>query len=355
MEQREVIQSSRIVIVDGQQPSLALLERILRQGGYSRITGFTDPHKALADFDRLDPDLVALDLHMPHMDGAAFFQQVRSRIREDDFVPILILTRSPAAKREAITLGAKDFLIKSLDPSETLLRFDNLLETRWLHVRLRERTREQGNAQAEILRRLALASGFRDAGQHTQRVGAVAALLGRAIGLPEDHVELLESAAPLHDIGKIGVPGDILLKPGPLTKLEREQVRQHTKIGAKILSGSDFAVLKVAEVIAMYHHEHWDGSGYYHLQGEEIPLEARIVSVADAFDVITHARPYKQEQSLEVALSRIRLARGTQFDPQLVDTLLRIQLRDGLERLSMALQEESVVLPLAPHSVLSEP
>jgi response regulator RpfG family c-di-GMP phosphodiesterase len=366
--ERDIIHKSHIVIVDDQYSNVTLLERILHQGGYNRITSFTDARKALAEFTDLRPDLVALDLRMPNMDGFAFLKQVRSRIKEDEFIPIVILTadHTQTAERQALKLGAKDFLTKPLDLNETLLRIYNLLETRWLHVRLqennrtledrvRERTAELESAQAEILQRLALASEFRDdnTGQHTQRVGQLAGWLGRAIGLPEDRAALLQSAAPLHDIGKIGVPDQILLKPLPLTDPEKEQVRRHTDIGAKILSGSRFEVLQMAERIALYHHERWDGNGYCGLRGEEIPLEARIVCLADAFDVITHSRPYKEEQSLEVALDRIRMARGTQFDPQLVDALCT-QPVDGLERLGMVLQEQSEEAEKTPHSVLSE-
>ncbi len=271
---KEIIQNSRIFLVDDQAPNLMLMERILKEAGYRCWTSFTDARKALAAFSSGQPDLVALDWRMPNMDGLSFLKQVRSRIPAGDFVPTLVLTaeNSRSTRQAALAAGAKDFLSKPLDVSETLLRIYNLLETRWLHVELRnhnetleekvkERTRDLERAQLELLQRLALAAEYRDdcTGQHAQRVGQLAALLGRAVGLAPDQVELLRQAAPLHDIGKIGIPDGILLKPAKLTGEEYAQIKRHTDIGRIILSGSAFPTLQMAERIALYHHERWDG------------------------------------------------------------------------------------------------
>jgi putative two-component system response regulator len=352
---KEIIQNSRILIVDDQIANIQLLERILKGAGYQNWTALTDSRKALAAFTELRPDLVALDWRMPNMDGLSLLKQLRSRVPAGEFVPTLILTadNSRTARQEALSAGAKDFLNKPLDVSETLLRIYNLLETRWLHVELKrhnetleqkvqERTRDLESAQLEVLQRLALAAEYRDdcTGQHAQRVGRLSAVLGRAIGLPASDVELLRRSAPLHDIGKIGIPDGILLKSGKLTSDEYVKVKTHTDIGRVILSGSRFPVLQMAERIALYHHERWDGSGYYGLAGEAIPVEARIVSVADVYDVITHERPYKKAQSPADALALLQEESGKQFDPNLVQVLLELNLPYDLAVLSQALDRE---------------
>jgi putative two-component system response regulator len=198
-------------------------------------------------------------------------------------------------------------------------------------------------AQWEILDRLALASELRDddTGRHTRRVGLLSSLLAEAIGWPPDEVNLIRRAAPLHDVGKIGVPDGILLKPGALTPDEREIVKAHAGLGARILAASRFPILQMAENIARYHHEHWDGGGYHGLVGEAIPLAARIVSIADVFDVVMHARPYKPAQSMETALHAIRQGRGRQFDPQCVDAFLTLVAKESLTSLSAALESWS--------------
>jgi putative two-component system response regulator len=267
---------------------------------------------------------------------------------------VLTADLTPQAKQKALSEGARDFLTKPLDFTETLLRIYNLLEIRCLHVdlerhnerleeRVRERTQELEQAQAEILHRLALASELRDddTGQHTQRVGQLAALLARALGLPDDQIELIRQAAPLHDVGKIGIPDSILLKPATLTAEEMERVKQHTELGRRLLWGSKSPVLQMAEQIALFHHERWDGNGYHGLKGEAIPLEARIVSVADTFDVITHTRPYKPPKSVAFAIDTILREKGRQFDPRVVDAFLGLHQSDDLTRLAEALEQKA--------------
>ena len=353
--QKEIIQNSRILIIDDQPENVLLLERTLRGTGYTQLTTLTDSRKALSIFDEFQPDLVATDLRMPYVDGFSLLKQLRSRVPTGTFVPVLVLTadNSRKAKQEALALGAKDFLTKPIDVAEAVLRIYNLLETRWLHVELRRhsetleekvraRTDDLEQAQLEILQRLALAAEYRDdcTGQHTQRVGELAAVLARAIGLSKDHVELIRRAAPLHDVGKIGIPDGILLKPSKLTADEYARIKQHTDIGKIILSGSKFPILQMAERIALYHHERWDGTGYCGLKGNDIPVEARIVSIVDAFDVITHSRPYKEAMSFEVALDSITQEREKQFDPQLVDAFLELQPARGLRELNAAIDQE---------------
>jgi putative two-component system response regulator len=352
---KEIIQNSRILIVDDRLENILVLERMLQEAGYQHLRSITDSRTALATFTAFQPDLVAIDLRMPHVDGFALLKQLRSRVPDGSYVPMLVLTadNSRKAKQDALALGAKDFVTKPIDRVEILLRIYNLLETRWLHVELqghtltleekvRDRTRQLEEAQLEILERLALAAEYRDdcTGQHTQRVGELAGLLAEAIGLPAEEVELIRRASPLHDVGKIGIPDGILLKPTNLTPEEYVHIKTHTDIGRIILSGSKFPILQTAEKIALYHHERWDGNGYYHLKGTDIPIEARIVSVVDVFDVITHARPYKKAASAEVAIESIRQERERQFDPDLVDAFCRMQIKPDIESLRTALEHE---------------
>jgi putative two-component system response regulator len=212
-----------------------------------------------------------------------------------------------------------------------------------LDERIRIRTRELEMAQDEMLRHLALAADYRDdlTGLHAQRVGLLAALLAEKIGVPPDEVRLIRGAAPLHDLGKIGIPDHILLKADKLTPQEFDVVKTHTSIGGTILSGSSFALLKVAEQIARYHHEHWDGSGYMSIKGNNIPLPARLTALADTFDVLTHSRPYKPASSLEEALAEIQRERGRQFDPALVDALIQLGTSRDLLQLDEALMNEA--------------
>jgi putative two-component system response regulator len=352
--QKEIIQNSRILILDDQPENVLLLDRALRSAGYKHILTLTDSRKALSSFTEFQPDLVATDLRMPYIDGYSLLKQLRMWVPAGTYIPVLVLTadNSRQAKQEALSLGAKDSLTKPIDIAEALLRIYNLLETRWLHVELkkhsetleqkvRARTEDLEQAQLEILQRLALAAEYRDdcTGQHTQRVGEQAALLARGIGCSKEHVELIRRAAPLHDVGKIGIPDGILLKPDKLTKDEYAHIKQHTEIGKIILSGSKFPILQMAEKIALYHHERWDGTGYNGLRGNDIPLEARIVSIVDVYDVITHARPYKAAQTVEVALAAIAQERGMQFDPNLVDVFLELQPSYGLRKLNAALDQ----------------
>ena len=200
------------------------------------------------------------------------------------------------------------------------------LRTEILEHRVKARTADLEEAQLEILERLALAAEFRDdeTGQHTQRVGRIAAILARALDLPSEQVKLIQGGAPLHDMGKLGIPDEILRKPGKLTAQEFEIMKTHTTIGAQILSGSRFPILQKAEEIALTHHERWDGTGYAGLAGERIPLSGRIVALADVFDALTNDRVYRKAMPLEEALTEIELQRGRHFDPEMVDAFMQI-------------------------------
>jgi putative two-component system response regulator len=361
---KDIIKRSKILIVDDQGATVELLLSILRERGFIGLQSLTDSRLVLPLFLEFEPDLVLLDLRMPHVDGLSLLKQLRSRIPEGVYLPFLIITGdlSEQSKQAALTLGAKDFLTKPFRLSEAMLRIYNLLETRFLYLdlqeqnrvldeRVRERTRDLQLAHDQILRHLALAADYRDdlTGLHAQRVGLLAALLAQAIGVPEDEVKLIRGAAPLHDLGKIGIPDHILLKSDRLTPEEFEIVKTHVAIGGRILSGSSFPLLKMAEQIARYHHEHWDGSGYLSMKGDAIPLPARLTAIADTFDALTHDRPYKPASPLDEVLAEIQRERARQFDPELVDALLKIVAVQDLLNLDHALLEGPDPAPVVHH------
>ncbi|MEA2492699.1 MAG: cyclic di-GMP phosphodiesterase [Thermoleophilaceae bacterium] len=325
---------ARILIVDDQPPNVILLERMLEQWGYTDVTGTTQSQEVPNLCATLEPDLLLLDLQMPKPDGFELMEILAPRIQGSPRMPVLVLTAdiTTATRQRALGVGASDFLSKPVDPMEVRLRIANLLETRRLEREMlgqnqlleghvRERTADLERARLELLERLALAAEYRDDNtqEHAQRVGRTTALLAVAVGVPAADVEVLLRAAPLHDIGKIGVPDAILLKSASLTDAEYAVMQAHTTIGAEILSGSEFAILRTAEVIAATHHERWDGAGYPKgIAGDEIPLAGRLVAVADVFDALVHERPYKPAWPLERALEEIRSLGGTHFDPDVV-------------------------------------
>lgn len=336
----EEYHDATILIVDDEPANVRLLERILQREGFRSIESTTDPRRCLAMYSALRPDILLLDLHMPGVDGFDVMERLQNRIPKGDFVPIVVLTAdiTPESRKRALVAGARDFLTKPVDPTEVVLRIRNLLETRYYYSRLRDenatlerqvsdRTRDLERAQIEILERLARAAEYRDdeTGHHAQRVGHTSALIARRLGLPDEDVVLVRRAAPLHDVGKIGIPDGILLKPGKLTDDEFDEMKRHTSIGAGILAGSRFPVLQMAEEIALYHHENWDGSGYIQMEASLIPLCAQIVHTADVFDALTHERPYKKAWPIEEALTEINGLRGTHFHPEVARALSAVR------------------------------
>lgn len=224
-------------------------------------------------------------------------------------------TSRPDPKAKRLVAAARDISLRK-QAEETIQHQHELLEQA-----VKDRTRELEDARYETLAKLALAAEFRDdeTHEHTERVGRMVALLAERLGLSTDEIALLRQAAPLHDLGKLSVSDTILLKPGKLSTEEYEQMKTHANVGAAILAGSSSDVLRLAEEIARTHHEWWDGSGYpAGLRGEAIPLSGRIVALADVFDALTHARPYKQAWSVEATAAEIRRLNGRQFDPEIV-------------------------------------
>lgn len=338
MLEERLLKESNIVVVDDEPSNVALLERILEWGGFRRVTGFGDPSVALQTCLAQPPDLIILDLHMPRMDGFKLITSFRLAMERSEYFPIVVYTAdiSNETRMRALELGASDFLTKPGEATEIMLRVRNLLETRHLHRKLkehnkeldlliRERTSELEDARLDALERLAMAAEFRDddTGQHARRVGWLSGEIARRLNTNDVEPEAIELAAPLHDIGKIGIPDAVLLKPDKLLPEEFEVIKTHTTIGAKILGGSNSQVLKLAAAIALTHHEKWNGSGYpLGLVGEQIPLAGRIVAVADVFDALTHERPYKRAWTQSAASDHIKGLSGTEFDPAVVEAFL---------------------------------
>jgi putative two-component system response regulator len=346
--QDDLAKAARILIVDDREANVRLLEGILRRfAGDASLKSTTDSREVSSLYTEFQPDLILLDLRMPHLDGFMVMEELKRLIPVGSYLPILVLTAdiTPEAKQQALAGGAKDFLTKPFDPTEVVLRIKNLLETRFLHLQLQDqnqileekvdaRTRELKDANRkleeahiELMERMSLVVEYRDddTGEHTKRVGQVSALLARGLGLPQDLVMLIRRAAPLHDVGKIAIPDRILLKPGRLTPEEFDVMKTHTTIGANMLSGGRFPLLKLAEEIALAHHERWDGSGYPQgLAGEAIPLAGRIVAIADSFDTITQDRPYKKAVPVEGAFDELQRCSGTHFDPRFVKAFLAL-------------------------------
>ncbi|MEX0906818.1 MAG: HD domain-containing phosphohydrolase [Gemmatimonadota bacterium] len=330
----------RVLLIDDEPANLQFLRHVLATEGYGELIAISDSADAMERFQELDPDLVITDLLMPHLDGFEVITRIGRMLAPGVYLPIVAATgdHAPETRRRALSAGARDFLTKPLSPAEVRLRVRNLLETRFLHEQLRghnltlegrvaERTSELEEARTEILLRLARAAEFRDdqTGEHTVRVGKLSARLAQVLGLPGDVADLIGRAAPLHDIGKIGIPDGILLKPDRLETAEFETMKAHAEIGAKILSGSRYPLLQLAEEIALTHHERWDGGGYPHqLTGEDIPLTGRIVAVADVFDSLTHARPYKHAWTVRDTIIDMTRNSGRHFDPAVIEALLRI-------------------------------
>lgn len=337
----------RILVVDDESTMRRLLEKLLRLEGYDVLLA-SSGEQALVDLFKHGADTVLLDMRMPGMTGLEVCRQIRNHPKTLH-TPVVFITavNDRELRRRGMEAGADDFLSKPFDEVELLARirncvrvrryYDNLEQQReQLEHAVHERTAALNEAiakltqiqvdlrasQEETIYRLSRAAEFRDdeTGQHLQRMSRYCQLIGRRIGLDEATCELLRIASPMHDVGKLGIPDRILLKPGRLTPEEFAVMKGHAEIGYRILVGSDATPLKIAATIAHTHHEKWDGNGYPRgLKGEEIPLPGRIAAVADVFDALTSARPYKPAWKLEDALELMKTNRGAHFDPNLVD------------------------------------
>ncbi len=332
--------NANLLIVDDEPTNIKLLEKMLQLDGFRLITSVQDPRKVASLCNESKFDLILLDLNMPHMDGFEVMADLQQRFGPANLPPILVLTaqHDQTYRLRALRCGARDYLTKPFDRDELMARVRNLIEVHYyqknirqqnaiLEDKVRERTQEIYNTRLQIVQRLGRAAEYRDneTGLHIIRMSEMSALLGRAAGMDTTHTEILLNASPMHDIGKIGIPDHILLKPGKFEPVEWEVMKTHTTIGADILSGDDSDILLMAREIALTHHEKWDGSGYpYGLSQEAIPLVGRIVALADVFDALTSTRPYKKAWTTEASVEYIQANSGKHFDPDLVKTFMEI-------------------------------
>jgi putative two-component system response regulator len=347
---------ANILIIDDEVTVVRFLTRVLMSAGYQAITAFSDPLEASAYLDSADPDLITLDICMPRLDGYGLLAALAKKRSPDTFLPVIAISALDdfEAREKAVLAGAKDFLVKPIDVKEFLLHVYSLLEMRFLERRLvesthaleglvRERTSELGQAHLETVERLASVADLRDdaTGEHAYRVARLSALLAEELQLPAQEVTLIRRAALLHDVGKVAIGDHVALKKGEFSQQEREAMYGHALLGARLLSGGRSGLMRMAEVISAYHHERWDGGGYPKgLKGDQIPLPARIVAAADAFDALTHARPYREASTAEDTLETIERERGAQFDPGVVDALHRVQRRESA--MSAVTEEQTV-------------
>ncbi|HEY8025743.1 MAG TPA: HD domain-containing phosphohydrolase [Burkholderiaceae bacterium] len=326
-----------IMIVDDNRTNLMLLSSLAESATQIACNCFEDPVEALYASEKCAPDLVLVDYRMPNLSGNDFIRLFRQTAGCAD-VPIVMVTTENErdVRQEAFTMGATEFLSKPVDAIEFRLRVRNLLALSQAQALLTDRAKllqhEVDRAtlgilqrERELVVRLSKAAEFRDpeTGAHINRMAHYSKLIACKLELPETFQRLLLDAAPMHDVGKLATPDNILLKPGRLDDAEMAIMRRHAEIGAQILSGSDSPLLQLAEEIAATHHEKFDGGGYPKgLAGEAIPLAGRIVAVADVFDALTSERPYKRAWSLDDARQFLRDHTGTHFCPLCANAFL---------------------------------
>jgi len=353
----ENLYDARIAIVDDDHVTVRCARKYLQHAGFQHVFATSDPRAFRESLGQQPPDLLLLDIMLPGVSGIELMKELRL-LPETAHIPIVMMTSHTEAQTryEALESGANDFLLKPLDALEILPRVRNLLSLRmhqkWLEqtserleAEVRKRTAALEKAHHHAIHCLARAAEFRDndTGRHVVRVGLYSALIARELSLGEEFAVMIEQAAKLHDVGKIGIPDQILLKPGQLDESEYAAMRSHSglgrhviegtvaadvlpahaSIGSQILAIDDSPLLTMASEIAYSHHERWDGNGYPRgLRGEEIPLSARIVAVADVFDALSSRRPYKPAFDPVVCSRILREGRGTQFDPVVLDAFL---------------------------------
>lgn len=328
----------KVLIVDDEASNLRLVEVVVsRAWPGAETTTHQDPLRALELLADPLPDLVVVDFSMPGIDGLEFVRRFRARngCRE---IPVVMITAEAdrSIRHSALELGVMDFLNKPIDVVEVRARLANLLALRDAHLRLHDRARHLGSEirkavanleerEDEIVRRLCRAAEYRDpeTGWHLQRMARYSRMVAIRVGMTDAEADLLQKAAPMHDIGKVGITDAILLKPGRLDADEMAQMRKHAEFGHAILEGSSAELIRLGAQVALTHHEKWDGTGYPNgLKGEDIPLSGRIVAIADVFDALTSRRPYKEPWPLERARTFLLEECGRHFDPRCVMALI---------------------------------
>jgi putative two-component system response regulator len=328
-----------VLMVDDGATNLKVYQKIFERIPDVSCKPYQSPEEALKWCERNEVDLVLVDFNMPDVDGHQFIERFR-KMRGKEMVPVIMITanQDKDVRHRALELGANDFLNKPADPVEFIARARNLLVLRdaqkklsdrstWLAGEVRKATAELADRERETIFQLLRIAEFRDSdtANHIVRIGHLAALLGETIGLKAGDVELLRLAAPMHDIGKVAIPDNILLKPGKLTPEEWVVMKSHAKAGYEILKDSKSKMLRAGAEIALTHHEKYNGSGYPNaLKGDGIPLSGRITALVDVFDALTSVRPYKPAWPTSKAQERIQEDAGTHFDPKLVEALFTV-------------------------------
>jgi putative two-component system response regulator len=328
----------QVLIVDDTEINLILFEALTKKLGTSQSKTFSRSVDGLAWAQANDPDLVIVDYMMPELDGIEFIRRLRQTPGKES-IPILMITANDQkqVRYRALDVGATDFLTKPVDKIEFLARTNNMLalsdvrkkladRATWLAEEVRKATTEIVQRERETVIRLSKAAEYRDpeTGAHILRMAHYSELIARGLGLSVADQELLLEAAPLHDIGKVGIADKILLKTGRLNPDEFEIMKQHAIYGHELLKGSSSKVLQAGAAIALAHHEKFDGTGYpYGLKGQDIPIFSRIVAVADVFDALMSERPYKKAWTLERSAEHIKANAGVHFDPICVATFFK--------------------------------
>ena len=345
--------AQQVLIVDDTEINLILFGALVKKLDDCQAHVFADPRQALAWVAGNVPDLIIVDYMMPEVDGIEFIRLVREMPGRKQ-VPILMITANDQKqiRYRALDLGANDFLMKPIDKVEFLARARNMLNLNqarknmadhasWLSAEVRKATHEIKQRERETVLRLSKAAEYRDpeTGAHILRMAHFSMLIARELGLSEDQQQLLLEAAPMHDIGKVGIADAVLLKPGRLTPEEFEVMKQHAVFGYELLSGSSSILLQTGAEIARGHHEKYDGTGYpYGIKGDDIPIFSRIVAVADVFDALTSERPYKKAWEVEAAVDFLVAGAGSHFDPACVTAFLNAW--DDVEKVRATYQEE---------------
>lgn len=327
--------NNKIMIVDGNPDNAGILEIILQLNGYGNIKSLTDSRQVLKQYIEYRPDLILLHLMMPYVDGFEVLEKLKSV--EEDLPVIVVAAQSERERRlKALDMGAQDFIDKPLNSAEVLARIRNFFKirrdqskqecSRLLEDRLRKETGQTDRLEKEVAEQIACATERLDynTGSHIDRIEDYTYALGRAIGLSGEQCRALSVACKLHDIGKAGIPDEILLKPGALNAKEWEIVKCHPRIGVELLNGSSSGIMLLAEEIARTHHEKWDGTGYPNgLCGEEIPLSGRIMALIDVFDALLSKRPYKEAWEFDWAALYVKFQSGKHFDPAVVKAFIK--------------------------------
>jgi len=312
-----------ILIVDDDPGIRILFEKAMKTSGFKCHTTEDGEH-ALKAMSQTYYDVVITDIDMPGMNGIELSEKILKEYSSD----VIVMTGKVKSYQydEMIKIGASDFVEKPFSVQELVLRINRVLKERYMRKKARDSHEELKQAYIDSIHRLLMASEFKDddTGDHIVRIGEYSRMMAQKMGMSKKDVETLHYTAPMHDVGKIGIPDKILLKPAKLTKKEFEIMKSHTIIGAKLLSRSNSAILKTAQEIALGHHEKFNGKGYPNqISGKDIPIFCRIVAIADTFDALTSKRPYKEPYPLEMAFDIIRNERGKHFDPELVDLFMK--------------------------------